>query len=96
MDASTEFPSGIHIPKVTFASNLTPSSLTIVNSIQKHHSLPPFRVLFDSGSYTTFIHKRCLPLGATATVIPAKTGQTLAGQLTTSRSVNNNMFGTAI
>jgi hypothetical protein len=53
---STEQASGIHIPKVTFASNLTPGSLAIVNSIQKHHSLPPFRVLFDSGSNTTFFH----------------------------------------
>jgi hypothetical protein len=84
----TEFSSGLQIPKVTFASDLTPSSLAIVNSIKKQHPLPPFCVLFHSGSNTTFIHKRCFPpAGATATVIPGKTGQTLASQLTTTHLV---------
>jgi hypothetical protein len=89
---STEFSSGDQIPKVTFAEDLTldltPSSIMIVNSIQKQHSLPPFCVLFDSGSDTTFIHERCLPPGATATVILGETGQTLAGQLTTTQLVH--------
>jgi hypothetical protein len=35
----------------------------------------------DSGSNTTLIHNRCIPPGATATVIACKTGQTLAGKL---------------
>jgi hypothetical protein len=63
--------------------------LAIVKSIQKHHSLPPFQALFDSGSDTTFIHQQSLPPCANATIIAGKTGgQTLAGKLTTNRQVH--------
>jgi hypothetical protein len=66
-------------------------SLAIVEYIQRTSSTStyiPFRVLFDSGSDNTCIHQDSLPSGATPKVINKRSGQTLAGLLSTSREVD--------
>jgi hypothetical protein len=75
---------GTSIPK-DISKDLTPCSLAIVKLIQYNYTYPPFQALFDSGLDSTFIHKQCLPCGSIATTVNTKTGQTLAGQLTTPR-----------
>jgi hypothetical protein len=67
--------------------DLLPCSLAIIHYIQKIHSTFPLRVLFDTGSDSTFMHEHALPPGATPRVIPKRSGQTLAGLLKTSREV---------
>jgi hypothetical protein len=62
-------------------SDSLPCSLVIVKLIEEKFVLLSFRALFDSGSNTTFINDHYLPSGATAKVIPRKTGQTLVGPL---------------
>ena len=68
---------------------LIPSSQLMCKTINNHESRRLFKVLFDSGGSHTFIHSRCLPLGANATIL--QTGpqqmQTIAGNLTTNRHV---------
>ena len=48
---------------------LIPSSLLMCESINNHESRRLFKVLFDSGGSHTFIHSRCLPLGANPTIL---------------------------
>lgn len=49
--------------------DLLPHSLAIINSIQCILASLPLLALLDGGSTTTFIHKQCLPPGATPKVI---------------------------
>ena len=65
-----------------------PSSISISRTIQGQRSATLLKVLFDSGGTKTFINKRCLPKGATPTVLKTPLqGITAAGRLTANRAV---------
>jgi hypothetical protein len=68
--------------------DLVPSSVSVARTIQGQRSERLLKVLFDSGGTKTFINKRCLPRGATATLLknPLQ-GFTAAGRLMANRAV---------
>ena len=70
-------------------NNKIPSTLLVCRIIQNQEALMPTKMLLDSGASDTMIHSRCLPSGATPSIIPdGKTKfQTVAGLLDTNRKV---------
>jgi hypothetical protein len=68
--------------------DLVPSSISVARTIQGQRSATLLKVLFDSGGTKTFINKRCLPRGATPTLLKNPLhGITAAGRLTATRAV---------
>ena len=85
-----------HIENKLEPENKIPSTLLVCRAIQNQESLTPFKILFDSGGSHTMIHARCLPPGATPSLLqdgPTKF-QTIAGPLNSNRQVflDNIMF----
>ena len=70
-------------------NNEIPSTLLVCRLIQNQESLTPFKLLFDSGGSHTMIHSRCLPPGATPSLLQHGTAnfQTVAGLLASNRQV---------
>lgn len=58
----------IPTPKGT-PRDLVPSSIAVVKTIQGQHSATLLKVLFDSGGTKTFINSKCLPRGATPSLL---------------------------
>ena len=68
--------------------NKIPSTLLVCRKIQNQESMVPFKILFDTGGSSTMIHERCLPVGATPSLLPNHMKfQTVAGILSSTRSV---------
>ena len=63
--------------------NKIPSTLLVCRKIQNQESLAPMKILLDTGGSNTMIYERCLPLGATLSLLPNGNMefQTLAGVL---------------
>jgi hypothetical protein len=69
-------------------SDVVPSSIAVVRTIQNQASARLLKVLFDSGGTRTFVNAKCLPKGATPTVIRQPLhGITAAGRFTCNRMV---------
>ena len=69
--------------------NKIPSTLLVCRKIQNQESFVPMKILFDTGGSNTMIHERCLPLGATPSLLPNGNMkfQTVAGILSSTREV---------
>jgi hypothetical protein len=68
--------------------DLVPSSILFARTIQGQCSAVLQKVLFDSGGTKTFINKRCLPRGATPTLLKTPLqGITAAGRLTATNHI---------
>ena len=62
---------------------VVPSSIAVVKTMQNQPSGRLLKVLFDSGGTKTFLNSRCLPKGATPTVMQQPLhGITAAGKFT--------------
>jgi hypothetical protein len=62
--------------------DLAPSTIMITQYVQDQLSLELLKALFDTGSTYSFIHRRCLPPGATPSMLDKpETGETMAGTL---------------
>ena len=70
-------------------NNKIPSTLLVCKTIQNQESLRPMKVLLDSGGSATLIHEKCLPPGATSSLLPeGQTNfQTTAGLFSATRQV---------
>ena len=69
-------------------SDVIPSSIAVVRTIQGQSSARLLKVLFDSGGTRTFVNSCCLPKGATPRVMEKPLhGVTAAGKFTANRMV---------
>ena len=77
-----------HLPKGT-QNDLVPSSIAVARTIQGQSSARLLKVLFDSGGTKTFINSKCLPKGATPSLLSQPLqGITAAGRLVANRVVH--------
>ncbi len=77
----------IPTPKGT-PRDLVPSTIAVIRTIQGQASAELLKVLFDSGGTKTFINSKCLPRGATPSLLKNPLhGITAAGRLTANRVV---------
>jgi hypothetical protein len=68
---------------------LVPSSIAVARTIQGQKSAELLKVLFDSGGTKTVINSKCLPPGATPSLLKQPLqGITTAGRLTANRIVH--------
>jgi hypothetical protein len=69
--------------------DLVPSTIAVARTIQGQASAELLKVLFDSGGTVTFLNSRCLPKGATPSLLKNPLhGITAAGRLTANRMVS--------
>jgi hypothetical protein len=69
-------------------TDVVPSSIAVVKTMQNQPSGRLLKVLFDSGGTKTFLNSRCLPKGATPTIMTTPLhGITAAGRFTANRMV---------
>ena len=66
---------------------MLPIALAVIGRIQGQSFTKSLTVLLDSGSTTSWVSKKCLPVGIQGYTVPTVTGATLAGTFTSSEQV---------